>query len=244
MIPENLPGIATALFFCFFKKCAVMNIENAMSHNSYEPATDKRINELSKKLSKKVGISPPKMFFHEELYGNTASVLYDKLILQKNKFSGKTALSPDEQEAIIAHEIAHIKGRDTHKTLWEGYLFSFCIGSTLGGLGSYTITETSIKALTLLGLQALSQHNIRLREFSADTESAKMTASRIPLANYFKRSIKNKDEGKRSGLDRTFNHLAQTSIENIKSVLCDDHPTPESRIRELEAIKLPRPHQP
>lgn len=192
-------GIYIALFFSLF-----MNIFSyffsdkiALSMSGAKPISQKQEPELYKMvetLSKKINIPMPKLYMTEATQANafatgrgpgSASVAVTQGLLD--------TLKKDEVEAVLAHELAHVKNRDiliatiaatfasaisfiANMAMWGGYRTDDEDNRGVGALGIFVALLVPIAA-SLVQL-AIS----RQREFGADETGARTVGDGDPLA--------------------------------------------------------------
>ncbi|HSA38003.1 MAG TPA: zinc metalloprotease HtpX [Methanoregula sp.] len=169
-----------------------------------------------------------------------------------------STLSQDELEAVLAHELSHVKNRDVMVITFAGFLstaayFLFRNWLTYGsGLGSGSGGRRSDKAalliiipllaavvwlISFLLIKALS----RYREFAADRGSAILTGNPSHLASALVKisgemsGVPTKDLRSVEGMNAFFiiPAISGTSILNLLST----HPTVEQRLAALERIQ-------
>ncbi len=249
MMPTNSHGIATSLSLLSFGKALKILIPKIKLQNAQEPDANSQIHQINKKLSDQVGISPPELFLSKHFEENNASVLSGKIVMDRKSFSDESGLTPAEQEAVLAHEIAHIIRRTEQKQFLKYALFCSYVGGFYASLPSCTtMSDLGIRTATLLSTHFFIQYSTKLEEFSADTEAAKIMGDAEPLSLLFNRILEEKREftqppSRSNKLANTFNCLVNLPIKAI-NFLFNDHPSLDKRIKNLESMKLPDLNKP
>jgi heat shock protein HtpX len=163
-------------------------------------------------------------------------------------------LSPAELEAVIGHELTHVKNRDVMVMTLAGFFatvasfiaqFGFFFGGFGGGdgdgednsFGLVILVSFFVYAISFLLLRALS----RYREFAADRGSAILTGRPSALSSALLKisgtmqRVPDRDLRAAEGLSAFFIFPARTknSIMNLFS----DHPPIEARLARLQRIE-------
>lgn len=153
-------------------------------------------------------------------------------------------LNQEELEAVIAHELAHIKNRDVAVMTLASFFST--IAFFIARFGIYGNTQDGklwiavaisfvVWIVSTLLLKALS----RYREYSADRGAALITGNPLALASALK-TIAGVNEAKPSEDLREhagMNAFYISSIDSgLFSSLISTHPKPEKRIEELEDL--------
>jgi heat shock protein HtpX len=163
-------------------------------------------------------------------------------------------LSPAELEAVIGHELTHVKNRDVMVMTLAGFFatvasfiaqFGFFFGGFGGGdgdgednsFGLVILVSFFVSAISFLLLRALS----RYREFAADRGSAILTGRPSALSSALLKisgtmqRVPDRDLRAAEGLSAFFIFPARTknSIMNLFS----DHPPIEARLARLQRIE-------
>jgi len=228
---------------------------------------DPEIKEMIQRLSKEAGIPEPKLYIAPNdspnafAFGRTqkssAVALHKGLIEQLNK---------EELEGVIAHEIGHIKHRDTTvmtiasalpMILFYVVFFGSMMagGNRRGGSGFFGAWIGGMIAQFIGSLVVM--YLSRVREYYADTHSAYLTENPEGLANALNKitSYKPKPSPSRFGRRRRKNpnenmmknfYIAEPSKmkasgKKARSSFTEifmSHPLPEKRIKNLRKIKI------
>jgi heat shock protein HtpX len=163
-------------------------------------------------------------------------------------------LSPAELEAVIGHELTHVKNRDVMVMTLAGFFatvasfiaqFGIFFGGGFGGdgegednsFGVVILVSFVVYAISFLLLRALS----RYREFAADRGSAILTGRPSALSSALLKisgtmqRVPDRDLRAAEGLSAFFIFPARTknSIMNLFS----DHPPIEQRLARLQRIE-------
>ena len=182
-------GITVGLFIAVIMNVAMYFYSDKIVLNIYKakPLENKKINEIIEKLSKKANIAKPKTYLIKMNTPNAfatgrnpahAVVAVTQGLLDE--------LNEHEIEGVLAHEISHIKHRDTLVNTiaatigttisWVGYLFWF--GSDNRNIISYLLLVILAPIASMLVRFGIS----RSREYFADYEGAQLS-NPIYLAN-------------------------------------------------------------
>jgi len=208
--------------------------------------------EMIERLVRKANIPMPKVYIIPD---NAPNAFATGRSPQKAAIAATSgllhALSPDEIEAVIAHEITHIKNRDTliqtlvaviasaiiHITAiakW-GMIFGFGRGegdSDKGGL-LMTILMIIFAPIAAMLIQAAIS---RSREYVADKGSKEIIGSGMPLANALRRieNISSRGVTMEAASQETAHMFIMNPLSG-KSLLSmfSTHPATEERIKEL-----------
>ncbi len=205
-----------------------------LSYYPVYPCTDQRIIEIVREVSKKAGIPEPKVFIMKSPYPNAFATGRNP----KNSVVVLTEgllemLNEDEIEAIVGHEISHIKNYDTLIST-----ISAVIAGVIGTIARILFwteedKERGILALIFIPLLALL---IRLaisrqREYLADEDSCRITGKPFALISALEK-ISGKKYYINPGHAHMFIHNPLPSIFEIFST----HPPVEKRIERIREL--------
>jgi heat shock protein HtpX len=162
-------------------------------------------------------------------------------------------LSPAEREAVLAHELTHVKNRDVMVMTLASFFatvasfiaqFGFFFGGFGGGdddegndLGIVILVSFVVYAISFLLLQALS----RYREFAADRGSAIITGRPSALASALLKisgtmdRVPTRDLRTAEGMSAFF--IVPARAKNSIMNLLSDHPSLEKRLAALDRIE-------
>jgi len=229
-------AMATNFISYFFSDKIVLRMYNA------KEMKNEKINAIVEKLAKKSGIPKPKTYiiqtdipnaFATGRNKNHAAVAVTRGLLDK--------LNNDEIEGVLAHEISHIKHKDTlistmaatiaGAITWIGYIFWFGDERNRNAL-SYILLFVLAPLAAMLIRLAIS----RGREYYADRGAGEITnplslASALGKISEFSKNIKIKGNPSTAHLF-IVNPFTAGSIINLFST----HPSTESRIERLKEM--------
>ncbi|RLG21217.1 hypothetical protein DRN74_03035 [Candidatus Micrarchaeota archaeon] len=220
------------------------------------PCEDKKILHMVEKISRKTGIPMPDVYIADSripnafAFGRTQSS--SAIALHKGLID---SLNDSELEAVIAHEIGHIKHRDVivmtlasalplilYYLIYFGSLFASSRDNrgTVNYLGAWLGASVAHFLGTLIVL-----YLSRVREYYADEHSALVTKrpdSLISALRKISQGIRSSPVPRRAGREdilRTF-YIENPAMELSGSSLMEllmTHPPLEKRIKALEKIK-------
>ncbi len=208
-----------------------------------KPLDDKKINHMVEKLAKKAGIPKPKTYLLNtevpNAFATGRSPKHSAVAVTKGLIE---SMSDDEIEGVLAHELGHIKNRDTlistmAATLagaltWLGYLFLFGGDEDRNIFGLILAFVLAPIAATLIQLSIS-----RSREYGADYTGG-MLATPKGLANAQKK-ISAYSQGKTIKGNNATAHMFIVNPFSGKALsgLFSTHPPVDERIRRLEAMQ-------
>lgn len=237
---------AVTTFFLFernFDPAALPGVE------PLSPYYNGPVYRITADLSQRAGLDRvPRIFIKREPIGNAAAVETSEgpaLIVSQGLFE---LLNYEELEAVLAHEISHIKNRDLHlltilsrfrmmisaiPQLMLAMLFFMPLLFLFLPLGTALFSLLFVSLGALLVERAI----MRLREFGADYGAAELTHNPAALA----RALDRLDHapvyvmafGRPVEVDR---RRAELNQEGIFAALFRSHPKTESRIRFLKGL--------
>jgi heat shock protein HtpX len=148
-------------------------------------------------------------------------------------------LSDEELEGVMAHELSHVKNRDTLTSTVAATLVGAI--TLLGQIGRYSASSRNKNPLVLIGLLLLPLAGLlmrmaisRVREYAADQGGAKISGNPMGLANALNKLGKGVAVHPISGGNPAHSHLfiVNPFRGGIQSLL-STHPPMEKRIRRL-----------
>lgn len=151
-------------------------------------------------------------------------------------------LNDDELEGVMAHELTHVKNRDTLTSTVAATIVGAI--TLLGQMGRYSTTSKNKNPLVLIGLLLLPFAAIlmrmaisRAREYEADAGGAKISGKPIGLANALNKLGKGVALYPLSGGNPSDSHLfiVNPFRGGIQSLL-STHPPMEKRISRLKEM--------
>ncbi len=206
-----------------------------------KPLQDKKINSIVEKIAKKAGIPKPKTYIVEmdipNAFATGRSPKHSAVAVTRGLLH---SLNDDEMEAVLAHEISHIKNRDTLVSTvaaviagavsWIAYAFYFGNNENRNALSFILLFVLAPLAASLVRL-AIS----RTREFGADHSGA-LLSDPLKLASALEKISAH--SGKMRGNAAT-SHLFIVNPFSGGSMLSlfSTHPPVEERCRRLRAMK-------
>lgn len=146
-----------------------------------------RLYNIVEKLSAHAGLPMPKVYIVPDKSPNAfatgrnpahAAVAATEGILE--------ILSDDELEGVLAHELAHVKNRDTlTSTVAATMVGAITMLGQMGRYGSRNRNPLAILLIVLIPIAALLLRMMisRIREYAADEEGAKISNKPLSLAN-------------------------------------------------------------
>lgn len=227
-----------------------------IKENHYDSNIEKRIYEMVKNHSTILGFDMPEVGIYDNEQPNAFATGYSR---NKSLVAISTGLinlmNMDEIEAVICHELAHIKNGDMiTMTLLTGVVDTFVIFFThvlrdflvkvlnesdnpLGALAFFVIHFTLNIVLSLLTYPIIAAFS-RYREYHADKGSAELIGKykMISALQKLERYVEMEKESKRS--EQLVDGLAAFGITPTKTnwitSLFSTHPSFENRIKALE----------
>ena len=163
-------------------------------------------------------------------------------------------LNRAEVEAVLAHEMAHIKNADIRLTLIVGVLTNvmlFAVDilfySTLGRRSGENKAANQAQVVILilrfvlpLLTLVLQMYLSRKRELMADAGSVEFTGNKDAMVSALKKISGDYDERKEAGFDDNDNPTRQFAQIFSPAEMFSTHPTIEERIDNLEGLKRKR----
>ena len=200
-----------------------------------------RLYHIVKKLSLAAGIPIPKVYIIPDKSPNAfatgrnpshAAVAATEGILE--------TLNDEEMEGVIAHELAHIKNRDTlTSTVAATIVGAITMMGQMGRYGSRNRNPLVILLIILVPIAAIMIHMLisRIREYSADEDGAKISGRPLSLASALSKLHSGIVKNPISGGNPSDSHLfiINPFFGGLQSLL-STHPPVEKRIRRLESL--------
>lgn len=218
-------------------------------HKAREVGPEHAFFQLVEPLAAQAGVPMPRVYLIDQPQPNAFATGRDPEHAAVAATTGLlNALNPDEVAAVMAHEIAHVKNRDTllmtmtatlaGATTMLGNFAFFSGGNRNGRSNPLTLLLAIIGAPFAAGLVRMAIS--RTREYGADAKSAEMHGKPRVLAS----ALINLDAARK----QIANPVAQANpfvaplyiVNPLNGGLSDSlfstHPTLESRVAALEAI--------
>ncbi|CAN5467469.1 zinc metalloprotease HtpX [soil metagenome] len=206
--------------------------------------------DLIARLAQRAGLPMPKVYIMDNPQPNAFATGRDPQHAAVAATTGLLEnLSPDEIEGVMAHELAHIRNRDTLIMTLTATIagaismlanFGFFFGgrdrnNPLGAVGSILVL-----ILAPLGAMLVQMAISRTREYSADRGGSEISGKPLALASALKRieaaarCIPNETAEENPATAHMFiiNPLSGTAMDNLFAT----HPATENRIAQLQAI--------
>lgn len=246
-------GFALILNFFSFWFSDKMAIKMTKSRPLTEEEAPK-LHKIIKDLSDKAGLPMPKVYV-------TPSSQPNAFATGRNPKNSAVALTEgiiqlldkDELEGVIAHELSHIKNRDTListlAAVMAGALafmarmgrFRMIFGGRRNRSGGGLAMLVQILAIIFAPLAALvvKMAISRTREYKADETAARITGNPNGLANAL-RKMERQAKGNPMEINEATSHMFiinPLSAEGMNK-LFSTHPTTEDRIEKLEGLKI------
>lgn len=213
-----------------------------------------KLHKIIKDLSEKAGLPMPKVYVTPSSQPNAFATGRNP----KNSAIALTEgiirlLDKDELEGVIAHELSHIKNRDTListlAAVMAGALafmarigrFRMIFGGRRNSSGGGLAMLVQILAIIFAPLAALvvKMAISRTREYKADESAARITGNPDGLANAL-RKMERQAKGNPMEVNEATSHMFiinPLSGEGMTK-LFSTHPTTEDRIEKLEGLKI------
>jgi heat shock protein HtpX len=172
-------------------------------------------------LSAEMGIDKPRLMiarmgvpnaFAVGRKGNGTVVVSEELLHR---------LEPQEVEAVLAHELAHIRNRD---------VVMMVLGQGVASIVAIVVGQIT-QLLVMLFVFAIS----RYREYVADADAAEEVGSGEPLASALEKISRGAERADDTAVDATVNALCIFGEERGLAKLFATHPPVEERIERLRA---------
>lgn len=242
-------GMTIALFFAlilnfltyWFSDKIVLSIYRA------KPSSDKRLNTIVEALAKKAGLPKPKVYIIDSNIANAFATGRDPKHAAVAATTGLLeSLSKEEIEGVVAHELAHVKNRDTLVST---------IAATIGGAVSYLAQmawwsiagdreRNNALLLPLIFLAPIAAMFVQMaisrgREFEADYTGAFTTANPLGLASALEKiSQIARAHPLRGNAASAHLWIVNPFRADAFSNLFSTHPSVEERVRRLKDMKI------
>ena len=237
-------GMFMGLFFAFvtnfFAYCYSDRIILAMYRA--KPLSDEKIKEMVSMLATKAGLPEPKLYIVDlpvpNAFATGRNPAHSAICVTRGLLD---LLKKDEIEGVLAHEMSHIKHRDTliqtmsatiaGAITWLGYLFWFG-DSRNRSIFSYLLLFFLVPIAATLIRLAIS----RDREFRADKTGA-MLSSPLSLASALEKisSIAKQNPMRGNASTASMFIVNPFSLSGIEA-LFSTHPPTEERVRRLREM--------
>ncbi|MGB3153380.1 MAG: M48 family metallopeptidase [Chitinophagaceae bacterium] len=248
-LPFVLIGVATWFFIAWMGHSSF--IRRATGSKPLERMENKRVYNLVENLCIQLGMTMPALYVIEDdslnafasgINAKTFSISFSKGILQK--------LDDEELEGVIAHELTHIRNKDTRllivSIIFVG-IFSFLAEMALRSLrfgtggkkkdGGYIILVAIAVTAVCYFISLFLRFGIsRSREYLADAGAAEMTKKPYALANALRKVDGDPliEAVKRGDVAQLFIENPQSAKKSFFSGLFSTHPPIKKRIELLE----------
>ena len=201
----------------------------------------REVHQMTESLSRDMGIDKPKLMvmdmgvpnaFATGRKGAGVVVVSEELM---------RLLDRDELEGVIAHELAHIKNRDTITMvigqsigMIVSYAVFFIVRDSGEGIGNFVLAYVAsifAQMLTMIFVMAIS----RYREYVADDDARDAIGTGDPLARALEK-ISSGAEGRESKVEDSVNAMCIFNADkSLLAQLFSTHPPTEKRIRKLRS---------
>ncbi|MHC3437282.1 M48 family metalloprotease [Natrialbaceae archaeon A-gly3] len=201
----------------------------------------REVHQMTESLSRDMGIDKPKLMvmdmgvpnaFATGRKGAGVVVVSEELM---------RLLERDELEGVIAHELAHIKNRDTITMvigqsigMIVSYAVFFIVRDSGEGIGNFVLAYVAsifAQMLTMIFVMAIS----RYREYVADDDARDAIGSGDPLARALEK-ISSGAEGRESKVEDSVNAMCIFNADkSLLAQLFSTHPPTEKRIQKLRS---------
>lgn len=156
-------------------------------------------------------------------------------------------LNEEELEAVLAHELAHIKNKDMIVMTAAGVIaaitsmvirYGVYFGGGRNNNNAPVIVAIFIAILTYIGSYLLMMALSRYREYSADRGAVSITGNPMALASALKTISKSMDSVPKEDLRNAqgVNALMISPVKNKFSGLLRTHPSTDKRINKLQQM--------
>lgn len=208
------------------------------------PSEAPRLHEMVSRLSKQAGIPMPRVLMMDNPVPNAFATGRDPAHSAVAVTTGLLQIADhDEVEGVIAHELSHIKHRDTLTMMVVGMMammimfasrFAFWFGDRNNVLGSLLILVLAPVAAILIQM-AISRN----REYEADAGAARITGSPRSLANALAKLENVNKTSEYEYADPSTAHLfiVKPGVLAGLGALFSTHPPISERIKRLTALE-------
>jgi heat shock protein HtpX len=247
-------GMTIALFLAFFLNFLSYWYSDSIILRVYRAhqTEDEGLKEIVKKLASDAGIPVPKIYVIPSDVPNAFATGRNPEHGAVAVTQGLTSLSKDEMEAVIAHEMTHIKNRDTliqtlAATIAGAISYLAMIGywslfmSDRRDSGSLIIGVILIAIFAPLAATLVRLAISRRREYAADHGAALMTKKPMSLASALRKITDATQHRKIHGSSAT-SHLwiVNPFKQDWFTGLFSTHPPVKRRIAKLERLAARR----
>lgn len=215
-------------------------------------AEDPLLRSTVDRLAAQIGVAPPRLHLIDDGFPRAFAVGRNPRSSTLAVSSGLlTALTPGELEAVLAHELTHVKNRDVMVMTVASFFASIAamitqFGFFFGGWGGgddddgapafavVLLVSFAVYIISFFLMLALS----RYREYAADRGSALITGNPSALASALLRisgemqRVPDRDLRAVGRMNAFF--IVPTSVKETVATLFMDHPPIEKRIARLE----------
>jgi heat shock protein HtpX len=245
LVGIGLVMIFVGIQFIFGKKIAL----KTLSSSTVEPDEYPELHGVVRKVSQQADIPKPDVGVTETPVKNAFAVGFGRENATVTVTTGLLEeLDTEELEAVVAHEIAHIKNRDAMVMTGAGaivVLSGFLIRNIyflptdskegIGAFLAFFLAGIVTYILSFLSIRALS----RYREYSADRAASTITGDPMALAQALRKISETNAQLPREDLRDVSSHnaLMFDGVDTTVSRFLRTHPPSEERIERLEEIQ-------
>ena len=191
-----------------------------------------------RKISVRAGVTPPTLYLIPAMQPNALAVSTGRDVGALAVTQGALRMfSQEELQGVLAHEIAHLKHRDTlllqavglmsntMSTVLKLALWIGLIVFVFGGASATHLVTLAVMALVVPVLVLLVHATIaRTREFAADAVAAQVTGNPMALAEALKK------------LDAAQPHRVRIALGGRKGSVFRSHPSTAERVARLRVM--------
>ena len=200
-----------------------------------------QVHQMTESLSRDMGIDKPRLMVMDMGVPNAFATGRKGAGVVVVSTELMQLLDRDELEGVIAHELAHIKNRDTITMvigqsigMVVSYAVFFIVRDSGEGIGNFVLAYVAsifAQMLTMIFVMAIS----RYREYVADDDARQAIGSGDPLARALEKISKGA-KGRESAVDDSVSALCIFNSERgILQSLFATHPPTEKRIEKLRS---------
>ncbi|NEO98040.1 MAG: M48 family metalloprotease [Symploca sp. SIO2E9] len=242
-------GIAVNFSSWFYSDKIVLKVYKARTPDSREKA---RLQPIVEVLSSRAKLPVPKLYIIPTSVPNAFATGRNPKHGVVGVTEGLMRLLPDDElEGVIAHELTHIKNRDTltqtiASTLAGAISLLAQIGSDMIFRGLFNSRNSGLRLFTLLPTLLFAPITAtilklaisRTREYSADAGAAALTGNPRALANALDRLQNNRSVGINGNVAFKSLLIINPFKKELATRLFSTHPPTEARIQKLLKLEL------
>ena len=200
-----------------------------------------QVHQMTESLSRDMGIDKPRLMVMDMGVPNAFATGRKGAGVVVVSTELMQLLDRDELEGVIAHELAHIKNRDTITMvigqsigMIVSYAVFFIVRDSGEGIGNFVLAYVAsifAQMLTMIFVMAIS----RYREYVADDDARDAIGSGDPLARALEK-ISSGAEGRESKVEDSVNAMCIFNADkSLLAQLFSTHPPTEKRIQKLRS---------